>query len=267
MVQGRLFAENEVNSRLQLAIVNQNFVKNRLEGQNALGRVIRIPQLKQPPSSLENDSFQVIGVVNDTLNRGLSDQMVPEVYIPFTVTARADRIVVLTNGDPASMTHSVVSQVYAIDKDQPVTGMRTMGTALEESIYSGPRFNLALFSAFAALGLILAVIGVYGVMSNSVAQQTQEIGVRMALGAAPGIITRMVVWRGVVLLLVGIVIGLVGSFFSVRLLSSQVQIVSPFDAISFSAVPLVLLAAGVLACLWPAMRAARVDPVLALRGE
>lgn len=267
MVQGRLFAENEVNSRQQLAIVNQNFVKNRLDGQNALGRVIRIPRLKQPPSSLENDSFQVIGVVNDTLNRGLADQMVPEVYIPFTVTARADRIVVLTNGDPAAMTHSVVSQVYAIDKDQPVTGMRTMGTVLEEGIYSGPRFNLALFSAFAALGLILAVIGVYGVMSNSVAQQTQEIGVRMALGAAPGIITRMVVWRGVVLLLVGIVIGLVGSFFSVRLLSSQVQIVSPFDAISFSAVPLVLLAAGVLACLWPAMRAARVDPVLALRGE
>jgi putative ABC transport system permease protein len=267
LVDGRLFAENEVSGGRQLAIVNQSFVRGRLDGRDALGRVVRIPRLKQPPFGATDDSFQIVGVVKDTLNRGLMDQVTPEVYLPFTVTGRADRLVALTQADPAGITKSLLNQVYSVDKDQPVTDVRTIDRVLQEGVYAGPRFNLALFAVFAALGLTLAVIGVYGVMSSSVAQQTHEIGVRIALGASPGNISGMVVKRGAWLLLIGVALGLAGSFLTARLLARQIWNVSPFDPITFAAVSLVLLIAGLQACFWPARRAARIDPIAALRQE
>jgi putative ABC transport system permease protein len=205
--------------------------------------------------------------VKDTLNRGLTNEVMPEVYLPFTLTGRADRLVALAQADPASITKAVMSQVYSIDKDQPVTDVRTIDRVLQEGVYAGPRFNLALFAVFAALGLTLAVIGVYGVMSSAVAQQTHEIGVRMALGATPGKVSGMVVRRGLWLLLAGIAVGLLGSFLTARLLAGQIWNVSPFDPITFGAVSLILLIAGLQACVWPARRAARIDPIAALRQE
>jgi putative ABC transport system permease protein len=267
LVEGRLFSESEVSGGRQLAIVNRSFVRGRLEGRDALGRVVRIPRLKQPPFGATDDSFQIVGVVKDTLNRGLTDEVMPEVYLPFTVTGRADRLVALAQTDTAGITRAVMSQVYSIDKDQPVTDVRTIDLILQEGVYAGPRFNLALFAVFATLGLTLAVIGVYGVMSSSVAQQTHEIGVRMALGASPGNISGMVVKRGAWLLLIGIAVGLAGSFMMARLISRQIWNVSPFDPITFIAVSLILLIAGLQACLWPARRAARIDPIGALRQE
>ena len=182
--QGRVFDESEVASKRHLVLVNENLVRSRLDGKDAIGKVLRIPRLKEPPFAIEDDSFEVIGVVRDTLNRGLTNEAIPEVYLPFSLTGRADRLVVLTQGDPGMITKSVLSQVYAIDKDQPVTDVMTIDRALQEFVYAEPRFNLTLFSIFAVLGLTLAIIGVYGVMSSSVAQQTHEIGVRMALGAS-----------------------------------------------------------------------------------
>jgi putative ABC transport system permease protein len=267
LVAGRLFSESEAIGGRQLAIVNQSFVRGRLDGRDALGRVVRIPRLKQPPFGVADDSFQIVGVVKDTLNRGLTDELIPEVYLPFSVTGRADRLAALAQADPAGITKAVMSQVYSIDKEQPVTDVRTIDIVLQEGVYAGPRFNLALFAVFAALGLTLAVIGVYGVMSSSVAQQTHEIGVRMALGASPGDISRMVVKRGAWLLLIGIAVGLAGSFMMARLLARQVWNVSTFDPITFIAVSLILFIAGLQACLWPARRAARIDPIGALRQE
>jgi len=242
-------------------------LRRRLGGRDALGRVVRMPRLKQPPFGAPDDSFQVVGVVKDTLNRGLTDQLMPEVYLPFTVTGRADRLVALTQADPAGITKSVLNQVYSVDKDQPVTDLRTIDRVLQDGVYAGPRFNLALFAVFAALGLTLAVIGVYGVMSSSVAQQTREIGVRIALGASPGNISGMVVKRGAWLLLIGVAVGLAGSFLTARLLARQIWNVSPFDPITFVGVSLILLIAGLQACFWPARRAARIDPIVALRQE
>jgi putative ABC transport system permease protein len=267
LVTGRLFSESELSGGRQLAIVNQSFVRGRLDGRDALGRVVRIPRLKEPPFRMTDDSFQIVGVVKDTLNRGLTDEIVPEVYLPFTVTGMADRLVALAQADPAGITKAVMGQVYSLDKDQPVTDVRTIDLILQEGVYAGPRFNLALFAVFAALGLTLAVIGVYGVMSSSVAQQTHEIGVRMALGASPANISGMVVKRGAWLLLIGIAVGLAGSFMMARLLSRQVWNVSTFDPVTFIAVSLILLVAGLQACLWPARRAARIDPIGALRQE
>jgi putative ABC transport system permease protein len=267
LIEGRLFAESEVYGKQQLAVVNQSFVRSRLDGRDALGRSLRVPRLKQPPFELTDDSFQIVGVVKDTLNRGLTNEVMPEVYLPFTLTGRSDRLVALAQADPASITKAVMSQVYSIDKDQPVTDVRTIDRVLQEGVYAGPRFNLALFAVFAVLGLALAVIGVYGVMSSAVAQQTHEIGVRMALGATPGKVSGMVVRRGLWLLLVGIAVGLLGSFLTARLLAGQIWNVSPFDPVTFGAVSLILLIAGLQACLWPARRAARIDPIAALRQE
>jgi putative ABC transport system permease protein len=267
LVQGRLFAEIEVNNRQHLALVNESFVRTRLEGRDPLGRTVRIPRIRQAPFAIENDSFQIVGVVKDTLNRSLTDQVMPEIYLPFTLLGIANRVVTLTQADPASVSRAVISQVYAIDRNQPVTDVRTIETVLNDGIYAGPRFNLALFSVFACLGLTLAIIGVYGVMSQSVAQQTHDIGVRMAIGASPGNIAGMIVKRGSRLLLAGIALGLTGGLFAARLLSRQIWNVSPFDPITFSGVSVILLLAGLLACLWPARRAARIDPMEALRYE
>jgi putative ABC transport system permease protein len=267
LVAGRFFTESEVNNRRQIAMVNQTFVRSRLDGRDALGRMVRLPRLKQAPLFMTDDSFQIVGVAKDTLNRALTEQVMPEIYLPYSVGAFADRLVTLTQADPASVTRAVLSQVYAVDKDQPVTDIRTIDRVLNEGIYAGPRFNFALFSVFAGLGLTLAIVGVYGVMSHSVAQQTHEIGVRMAIGASPGHIARMVLKRGSRLLLAGILLGLGGGVLAARLLSGQIWNVSPFDPISFSAVALILLVAGLQACLWPARRAARIEPMEALRCE
>jgi predicted permease len=267
LVEGRLFAESDVNNRRHLALVNQAFVRTRLEGQEPLGRVVRVPALGQAPFALEDDSVQIVGVVKDTLNRGITDQVLPELYLPCTLLGVANRMVTLTRSDPAALTRALQTQVYALNKDQPVTEIRTIDTALREGIYAGPRFNLALFAMFAGLGLTLAVIGVYGVMSGSVAQQTHDIGVRMAIGASPRQVAGMVVRHGSVLLVGGIGLGLAGSFLTTRLLVRQIWNVSPFDPVSFGAVSLLLLLAGLQACLGPARRAARIDPMEALRCE
>ena len=138
---------------------------------------------------------------------------------------------------------------------------------MKEDEYATPRFNLTLLGAFAILGVVLAIVGVYGVMSSAVAQQKQEIGVRLALGASGGDIMRMVLARGSRLLLVGMAIGLLGSFAAARFLARQVWNVPSFDPLAFAGVSILLLVAGLQACFWPARRAARIDPLTALRQD
>jgi putative ABC transport system permease protein len=267
LVGGRLFTEAEVTGRAPLALVNQSFVRNRLGGGEPLGQIVRMPRLKQAPFSSDVDSVQIVGVVRDTLSWDFTAEKRPEIYLPFTISGRADRLVILAQSDPAGITKAVLSQIYAVDREQPVTNLSTIENLVRDEIYAAPRFNLVLFSVFAGLGLTLAIIGVYGVMSNTVAQQTHEMGVRMALGASPGKIAGLVVKRGAGLLLAGVALGLAGSFLTARLLSNQVWKVSTFDPISFGAVSLILLLAGLQACFWPARRAARIDPLTALRQE
>jgi predicted permease len=267
LASGRLFTESDVNGTQPVALVNEHFVRTRFEGRVPLGQVIRIPRYKQPPVSLPDPAFQIVGVVHDTLNQGLTEPAMPEIFVPFTTTGFANLVAVRTQSDPASISRAVVGQVYAIDKNQPVMQVRTLEAALNEFQYATPRFNLTLLGVFAAVGLCLAVVGVYGVMSTSVAQQRHEIGVRMALGAGTGTIARMVLARGLWLLLAGIGLGLAGAVAVARVLARQVWNVPAFDPMAFTVVSLILLVAGLQACFWPARRAARIDPIIALREE
>jgi putative ABC transport system permease protein len=267
LAAGRMFTDADVQSAQPVALVNDRFVRARLNGRPPLGQVVTIRRLKEPPFNVDNDSFQIVGVVHDKLNAGLIDPIVPEVYIPFTAAGISSVLAVRTHGDPAGVTRAVVSQVYAVDKGQPVTGVMTLDRVLKDNQYATPRFNLILLSIFASFGLVLAVVGVYGVMSSAVAQERQEIGVRMALGADGGAIARMIIARGSRLLIAGTIVGLAGSVAAGRWLAGEVWRIAAVDPVAFGGVSLLLLVVGLQACYWPARRAARTDPLIALRQE
>jgi putative ABC transport system permease protein len=267
LASGRTFTDADVNAAAPVALVNDRFVRMRLEGRQPLGQFVRLPWLKQPPFGIKEDAFQIVGVVHDVLNRGVDEPAMPEIYVPFTAVGIANLLVVRTENDPSTLTRAIVSQIYAVDPSQPVTEVKPLDVILREEEFATPRFNLTLLSVFAGLGLALAIVGVYGVMSTVVAQQRHEIGVRMALGASAGTIARMIIGRGSRLLVVGIVLGLAGSILAARSLAQQVWNVSPFDPVAFGLVSVILLAAGLQACVWPARRAARIDPVIALRQD
>jgi putative ABC transport system permease protein len=267
LMAGRLFSSNEVANRSQVAVVNRAFVKRYSPGRDAIGRLVRIPELRTPPFNLTNDSFQVVGVVNDAINDIRNSDTMPEMYVPYTILGLADNLVVSTAGPPTSLAKAVQAQVFQLNKSQPVTNVETIEMLLSEYVYSRPRFNLLLFAIFGGLGLVLAVAGVYGVISNLVVQRTQEIGIRIALGAGFPQVIGMILGSGARLVGAGILLGLIGSVASVRVLSSQVSKLSTFDPLSFIAVALLLLFAGLFASFWPAHRATKVDPITALRHE
>ena len=267
LLQGRYLSESDVDRQLPVALVNQAFARVRLSGEPAIGRSIRIPRLEQPPYSAGTAAFEIVGVVGDTLNRGITNDVGPEVYVPYTFAGRSDRVVVLARQDVAGITRSTLAQVYALDREQPVTDVMTVDRALDDFAYAEPRFNVVLFSVFAVLGLVLAVVGVYSVMASSVARQIHEVGVRMALGASPRSVFGMVVGRGARLIGVGLAIGLVASVLAGRVLEGYVWRVSTIDALTLGVVSVVLVAAGLQACVWPARRASRVSPITALRTD
>lgn len=267
LAAGRMLTETDVAGVQPVALVNEHFARTRLAGRAPLGQVVTLRRLREPPFSVANDAFQIVGVVHDTLNDGLADPIVPEIYVPFTAAGISSLIVVRSHGDPAAVTRAVVSQVYAVDKGQPVTGVMTLDRLLQERQYATPRFNLVLLSIFAGFGLVLAVVGVYGVMSSAVAQERRDIGVRMALGADASTIVRMVLARGSRLLMAGTAVGLLGSIAAGRWLAGEVWRITAVDPVAFGGVSLLLLAVGLQACYWPARRAARTDPLTALRQE
>ena len=265
--RGRLLSEQDVFGKIHNAVVNEAFVARYFANGDALGRIIKVPRMSGPPLNAKDSSFQIIGVIRNTINQVATHETIPEMYIPFTIAGAADRLYVLSSLPPRSINRAVRDQVYAVDRSQPVTEDKPLQDFLEDYVYAGPRFNLLLFAVFAGLGLVLAVFGVYGVVSNTVAQRTHEIGIRIALGASFWRILRMILGMGMKLVGLGIAIGLAGSVAAVRLVSGLVQNVSPFDPYSFIAVTILLFSAGVAATLWPSRSAARLDPLDALRHE
>jgi putative ABC transport system permease protein len=267
LLQGRFLSEAEVAVRTHSIAVNQALARRYFSGGEAIGRLIRIPLLRAEPLKLADDSFQIVGVVKDTVNSVSTNETLPELYLPYTIMGRADRIFALGAGRGEALAAALKAQVYAVDPSQPLMDVKTMERVLAEYAYARPRFNLLLFAVFAVLGLVLALFGIYGVISHSVAQQTREIGIRIAMGASFSQVIAMVLGSSARLLAVGVAVGLGASLASVKLLAGLVRNVSTFDPYSFLAVAVLLFAAGIFASFWPARRAARVDPVTALRDQ
>ncbi len=267
LVRGRFLSAVDLNSKRRVAVVSERFVKRYLSKGEALGAVVSIPRLSKPPFSLPAQDFEVIGIAGDTLTGSLREQM-PELYIPHTLAGVADCIIVRTSArDPMNILPSVRSQLSEIDPDQPLADTKTIETRLTEAYFASRQFNALLFGVFAALGLTLAMIGIYGVMANSVARRTREIGVRMALGATVASVLKLILSEGVLLLAIGVGVGLLGCLFTGRLLEQLIWNVQPFDPVSILLVSALLACAGLVACWLPARRAAHVDPLAALRQE
>ena len=175
-------------------------------------------------------------------------------------------LVIRTASNPLGVAAAVKNQIQTIDKDLPIDDAETMQQLLAESI-SGRRFNMLLLAVFAAVSLALAIVGIYGVMSYAVSQRTQEIGIRMALGARAVDVLKLVVKNGMSLALIGVAIGLAGAFALTRLLSSLLFQVTPTDRTAFAGVAVCLIVVALVACYIPARRATKVDPLVALRNE
>jgi putative ABC transport system permease protein len=265
--QGRPFTEAEVNSARRVAVVNETFARRYLSGESALGRRVRAPSSGSADSG--NDSwFEIVGVVTDVVNRGLRAPIEPEVWIPYTIGALGQpALMVRTSQDPASIGDAVRREVWAIDAGATARNDSTLERSLDEVAYAGPRFGLLVMTLFGGIGLMLVTVGVYSVLAYSTAQRTREIGIRMALGAEAMDALGLVVKSGLRLVGVGVAIGVAASLLLSRVLETQLVGVTSYDMWTFVATALLLLTTAAIACWIPARRAARVDPLVALRYE
>jgi len=264
---GSFFTSADVNSRRQIASVNETFVKRHFPSEPPIGKRVRIPRMKTPPFALADDTFEIGGVVQDALHELHNGEARPEIYIPYSVNALSDTLVIHTQGDPLQLAQPVRAQIYQLDGSQFVDETRSLTGLMDEWVYSRGRFHLWLMGVFADIGLTLAVIGVYGLMSQIVAQQRQEFGVRMAIGAGFRDIAGLVLRRGLRLTAMGLAVGVGVTYVLLTRFGPQLGVSDPFDPVSLAGACAVLLAAGVAACLVPAIRAGRVSPMEALRWE
>jgi predicted permease len=269
---GRMFDASEVRRGDRVAVINEAALKFWSPGENPIGARLRLPFLERPPARSLVDTnrppeITIIGVISNTRNAGLRAEPAPTVIMPYSIVAPLQRtLAVRSHGDPNLLLNPIRAQVRAMDADQPLGRPITLGEILGQEVIQ-PRFTMALFSAFAALGLTLAAAGIYSVLSFHVTRRTHELGVRMALGAPRRHVLGLMLTMGGRLVLVGLVIGVAVSLASARLLRSQLFGVEPADPLAYAAVAVLLTAVAFVACYIPARRAAGVDPMVALRQE
>jgi len=264
LLRGRYFDEHDSEAAPHVVIVSQSLARHFWPLEEAIGKRLK--------PGFENDAWcTVVGVVADTRQYSLSETPSPSMYLPYaqapgTFMMQDITLALRASSDPLGLTAAARRAVQAVDPDLPVFDVATMDQLVDRSA-SAPRFNSALLGVFAALALVLAAVGIYGVMSYAVAQRTHEIGVRVALGAGTNDILRQVVRQGMLPAAVGIATGMAGAWALTRFLSSLLFGVRPTDPLTFTLVPLLLAAVALVACLLPARRATKVDPVVALRHE
>jgi predicted permease len=264
LLGGQFFSSQDGPQSLPVVIVNQAMVNRYWSNQDPLGKRIKIGGLDS-----KSPWFTVKGVVKDSAQAALDRAIRPEIYFPLGQMAwryRRMNLAVRTSVDPKSTLAAIQSVIREVDKDQPVYQVQTMEELISDSVGTR-RFALTILIVFAALALVLAVSGIYGVISYSVTQRTQEIGIRMALGARAGDVLRLVLGQFMRLTVVGVALGLVGAYALTRLMTSLLFEVTPTDITTFVLVSICLLVVALVACLIPARRATRVDPLVALRYE
>ncbi len=269
LLRGRTFDEAEVNGARKLAVVNQTFAKQYL-GDQWLGQRVTLADLSKPilPDPMKDPTFEIIGVVADVRNQGLQRPAQPEVWLPYTVMGGAFRgILVRTAGDPKAMLNTLRREIWSVDRNVALGFDGTVEDFINQYAMAQPKFGVYLLGVFAVCGLLLVLIGVYGVIEYAVTRQKHEIGVRMALGADSGSILRMILRMGLRLAGVGAAIGLLASFGLSRIMASQIFGIPTFDPLTVAGVVTVVLFAAIAASLLPARTATRVDPLIALRYE
>ena len=266
ITRGRSFTEQDAAGGLPVAIVNETFAREYLSRVDPLAQRVVVQQLIPGATQLgPATAWQIVGVYRDVHNNGVHGKDFPEINVPFWQSPWPNAgIAVRTAGDPSSVANSIAAIVQSMDSDLPLDRVRTMDQLVDESL-AGDRFATALLASFAVIALILAAIGIYGVMSFSVAQQTHEIGLRMALGAGPGQVLFLVLREGMLLALTGLALGLGGAYFVGRTMQSVLYGVTAIDPLAVGCVAVLLLGAAVVACYIPARRATQVDPMTALR--
>jgi predicted permease len=258
---GRLLEDRDIESGQPVVVINEFLAKRHWPGVDPVGKRLKLTGSKEPWRT-------VVGVVKDIRERGLLLDMKPAVYVPVDQVDRpgADYLVARTSRDPASMVNALRGAVWAVDTDRPVAFIRTMDQLMEENVADRER-PMTLLGIFAGLALVLACIGVYGVLAYSVAQRTREIGVRMALGARPLEVTRMILGRGLKLSAIGLIAGAALAGVLGVLLRTLLFGVTPAAPLVYAGTAASLIIVALAACVIPAQRAARVDPVVALRDE
>jgi predicted permease len=262
--RGREFTDTDTETAPLVAMINAMMARGFFGAANPVGRRIMFghPSAKRAPKWIT-----IVGVVGDTKLYGLANPSRLEIYVPFPQSvSRSMRLIVKSAADPAALTSAIRGAVADIDKDQPVFAISTMNQLIVDSV-STRRITLVLLALFSGLALVLAAIGIYGVISYSVAQRTHEIGIRMALGAQKADVLRIILAQGGKIAGTGVAIGIAASFGLTRLLSNLLFSVGAADPLTFAAVAIVLILIAMLACYIPARRTLRVDPMIALRYE
>jgi predicted permease len=261
LLRGRLFSKEQGDSNQPVVVINEAMAKQIWPNEDPIGKRVG-----------DDTRVTVIGVVGNVKNYGLLRPTIPELYAPYTLKNFWNdmrwnmRLMVRSKSDDGSIAAAVRREVQAVDPAQPIYAVNTMNLVIENTV-KDKSVNTTLLSVFAGVSLLLAVIGVYGVMSYTVAQHTREIGIRMALGAQPRSILKLIVGRGLVLVSTGAVIGVAASFGLTRFIENMLFGVTPTDPLTFVMIVALLGLVALLACLIPAQRAMRVDPIVVLRHQ
>jgi putative ABC transport system permease protein len=262
LLKGRAFDTHDVMKAPNVVIINETLARRYFPGIDPLGK--RMTLNDENPK--EEDWATIVGVVKDTKQRELSGETAAEMYLPFAQSPHRSMALMIRTTNLESVVNAVRRDVRELDPNLPIYGIRTMENVVSESI-AAARFRTLLVAVFAVIALVLAMIGIYGVMSYAVTQRTQEIGIRMALGARVTDVLKLVVKNGMSLALVGTIVGLAGALAITRLMATLLFAVSPTDLGTFALMTFGLLLVALFACYIPARRATKVDPLVALRYE
>lgn len=268
LLRGRLLTGEDILNKRKVAVINQTLAKKYFSGEDPIGKQIRLIGLEKAPIPVANPWFEIVGVMSDVRNHGVTDAVQPEAYGPITITAFGEYIVYLrAAGNPAPLGKLLDGEILKMDKNVHPQNTGTLELDLNQFEYAQPRFALEIFSVFAAIGLVLVSVGVYSVVSYTVSQQNREIGIRMALGATRANVMRLVLFGGMRYVSAGLAAGILVGVLILRFMKSQISGLSTYDPLTLMGVVVLLAVVASGACYLPSLRATRVDPLVSLRYE
>ncbi len=268
VLRGRDFTSADIHGRRRVAIVNERLVARHLGGGDPIGRSVTL-RLHVDGGENVVQTFEIVGVVADARNRGVIDPTDPGIYLPSSAAPAgfSQGVIVRAAASPAAVLPSIKREIWAIDRAIAISDAQPLDDLMQRFEYARPKLGLFVFSAFAAVGLVLVVLGVASLIAYTIARQRREIGIRLAIGASRGDVLRLTFGMGLRWLVYGVGIGLAGSLAATRVLTGQLVDVSPTDPLTIALVVAVIALTGVIASYLPARRALRIDPIAVLRSE